>query len=91
MVSSYNAPVEDYIPVHIALANAAMAYAINIAGNPPRDAMMTKKDVCRTEPITSAENLARAAECRAPSFDFSFTVYFNNADDLGNSHVRDRS
>lgn len=91
MVSLYNALVEDYIPVHSALAKAAMAYAINIAGNPPRDAMMTKKDVCRTQPIISTENLARAAECRVPSFDFSSTVYFNTVDDVGNSHVRDRS
>jgi len=83
--------VERHIPVHIALAKAAMAYAINIAGNPLRDAMMTKKDVCKTQPMISTENLARAAECRVPSFNFSLMVYFNNVDDVGNSHVRDRS
>jgi len=68
-----------------------MAYAINIAENPLRDAMMTKKDVCKTQPMISTENLARAAECRVPSFNFSLMVYFNNVDDVGNSHVRDRS
>ena len=48
---------------------------------------MTKKNVCGTQPIISAENLAREAEWVGPFFNTFLPVPFINVDDVCRNHT----